>query len=215
MVTAKVLFDIGAASNGMGEDPSFSVLFAFDKFYTEIELSVAVRYNGGEVLLSYPVYSSMDQEEVNRMVVGLSESGINTALLNHLGKCEKHGIMVFDRADCLECLRSLRKIVGPYETPVRPAVYWIRQSGTDVHKIGWTRFNVEKRRQELLTSSAYVLESILQIECANEPDAVRLEKRLHGILSPYRQQGEWFKCDSTIIRSAFLGEVGTGYANPF
>lgn len=68
-------------------------------------------------------------------------------------------------------------------------VYALQASGTNLVKIGRTTSSVEKRVQEIQTSSPHRLDLIMVIATA---DAPTLEQAFHEACAPFRTRGEWF-----------------------
>lgn len=93
------------------------------------------------------------------------------------------------------------------EPIVRPKVpgfvYVIESSG--YYKIGITR-NIAARIKQLQTGHFKPLELVWQWRCA---DPAALELRLHTILQPTRETGEWFACSREQLDAALqLGVLG-------
>lgn len=67
-------------------------------------------------------------------------------------------------------------------------IYLIRAGSTNLYKIGFTTKTPEKRMASLQTGNPYPLEVV-----SSWIGTVHDERRIHGVLAPFRKEGEWFE----------------------
>lgn len=77
-------------------------------------------------------------------------------------------------------------------------VYIIGNVGNRLYKIGISN-DVSKRLRALQTGSPYALTVIEACQC-EDPRSV--ERKLHGICSSFRLQGEWFQMNQNFLSIA-------------
>lgn len=80
------------------------------------------------------------------------------------------------------------------EPPAESSVYFIRQGDDGPIKIGFTASNPEKRKQQLQTSIADTLHTLLVL-----PGTRATESHYHARFADLRLRGEWFRPDPVLL----------------